>query len=400
MTLYATLASSFKVSTHIYLGQELVNDLKTCSQKNGFPCVNIIDNDGQLHPTQIRSAVADAITKNERTFLTGTLGPDAFADILSGQLITHAGLSNEKDGTVTGFGTGDWIDHLIRNAQSAEEQAFALGFAGHAAADVFAHSYVNQFAGDVYELKDGEVDVEIRHMMVETFISEHNPPLKDNNGRDLGMMYQYLGGGNKIYAPIDFVRRTLVANEVANQELGRNIGGALLRGLNNITTELTNSLYRKDYPFDLVATVQKYMDPSLQVKPLTEWLAETRRDLKGAGEVQQLEIIVLQAVAYFWAGIQFDVDEAAKAAELANKLSNLLGKSGDEMIKAKDQIDGFMNKAVESHNQQVLAAIETIQGFHKHLANAFKNYIQAKEDVARFGRKVLETKGRIRNSIA
>jgi hypothetical protein len=81
MTLYAIPAYSFKVSTHIYLGQELVNDLKICSQKNGFACVNIIDNNGQLHPTRIRSAVAGAITGNEKTFLTGTLGPDAFADI-------------------------------------------------------------------------------------------------------------------------------------------------------------------------------------------------------------------------------------------------------------------------------------------------------------------------------
>lgn len=164
----------------------MINDLKTCWQASGFPCVNIIDNGGQLHPTRIPSAVANAIPKYEKTYLTRTLGPDAFADILSGQLITHPGLFNAKDGTVTGFGTGDWIDHLIRHAQSDEEVAFAIGFAGHAAADVFAHSYVNQFAGDVYELTDGEVDVETRHMMVETFISEHNPRLEDSNGQDLG----------------------------------------------------------------------------------------------------------------------------------------------------------------------------------------------------------------------
>ncbi|EFZ00463.2 hypothetical protein X797_004067 [Metarhizium robertsii] len=400
MTLYATLACGFKVSTHIYLGQELVNDLKTCSQKNGFACVNIINNDGQLHPTRIRSAVAEAITGNEKTFLTGTLGADAFADILSGQLITHPGLFNQDDGTVTGFGTGDWVDHLIRNAQSAEELAFAMGFAGHAAADVFAHSYVNQFAGDVYELTDGEVDVETRHMMVETYISEHNPRLKDHNGQELGMMYQYLGGGAKVYAPIDFVRRTLVAKDVANQELGRNKGGALLRGLNKITTELTNSLSKKDYPFDLKATVQKYMASSLPMKPLTEWLAQTRRDLEGAGIVQQLEIIILQAVAYYWAGVQVDANEAALAAELSNKLSKLLGKSGREIINAKDEIDGLMKKVIESHNQQVLAGIEALQGFHKHLANGFKNYLVAEQFVADFGRKVTETKDVYENLLA
>lgn len=256
VTLYVTPTSSFKVSTHIYLGQELINDLKTCSQSNSFPCINIIDNDGQLHPTPIRSEVASAITGNEKTFLTGTLGPDAFADILSGQLITHPGLFNEEDGTVT----GDWVNHLLRNAQSAEELAFSLGFASHAAADVFAHSYVNQFAGDIYELTDGEAEVEARHMMVETYISEHNPSLKDHNGRELGPMYQYLGGGNKVYAPIDFVRRTLVANDVANQELGRHIGGAMLRGLNKITVELTNALYKKKYPFDLENTVKKLIN--------------------------------------------------------------------------------------------------------------------------------------------
>ncbi|KAJ6437582.1 Galactose-binding domain-like protein [Purpureocillium lavendulum] len=392
MTLYATLPHGFKVSTHIYLGQELINDLKTCSQKNGFDCVNIIDNNGQVHPTQIRTTVAEAITANEKTFLTGTLGPDAFADILSGQLIIHPGLFNEDDGTITGFGTGDWVDHLIRNAQSPEELAFAMGFAGHAAADVFAHSYVNQFAGDVYELRDGEIDVETRHMMVETYISEHNPRLKDHNGQELGMMYQYLGEGSNVYAPIDFIRRILVANDVANQELGRRKGGALLRGLNKITTELTNSLYKKDYAFDIEATVRKYIASSSTLKPLTEWLAETRRELEGAGIVQQLEIIILQSVAYYWAGVQLDANEAALAAELTNKLSNLLGKSGREIINAKDEIDGLMNKVVESHNQQVLAGIETVQSFHKHLANVFQNYLVAEQYVADFGRKVTETK--------
>ncbi|KAH7345972.1 hypothetical protein BKA66DRAFT_576775 [Pyrenochaeta sp. MPI-SDFR-AT-0127] len=391
-TLYATRASGFKVSTHIYLGQELVNDLKTCSQENGFPCVNIIDNDGKLQPARVRSAVAAAINGNEKTFLTGTLGPDAFADILSGQLITHPGLFNDEDGTITGFGTGDWVDHLIRNARSGEELAFALGFACHAAADVFAHTYVNQFAGDYYELTDGEIDVEIRHMMIETFISEHNPRLKDHTGQELAMMYQYLGGGTKVYAPIDFVRRTLVANDVANQELGRNMGGSLLRGLNKITSELTNSLFKKDYPFDFAATVRKYMDPSRPMKPLTEWLTQTRRDLQGAGIVQRLEIIILQAVGYYWAGIQLDANEAAKAAELTNKLSNLLGKSGREIINAKREIDGLVNKVIENHNKQVLAGIAALQGFHRQLANAFKIFLDAEDSVEDFARKVTEKK--------
>lgn len=91
-----------------------------------------------------------------------------------------------------------------------------------------------------------------------------------------GSIYKYLGGGGHIYAPIDFIRRTLVVDEVANQELGRSNGGTLLRGLNKITRELENSLDKKDYPFDIVATVQKYMqymDPTSQVRALPDWLA-------------------------------------------------------------------------------------------------------------------------------
>lgn len=61
-------------------------------------------------------------------------------------------------------------------------------------------------------------------------------------------------------------------------------------------------------------------------------------------------------------------------------------------MKAKEQIDVLVNKAVESGNKQVLAAIGRIQDFHAQLANAIHNYLLAVDDVARFGRKVLETK--------
>jgi hypothetical protein len=53
---------------------------------------------------------------------------------------------------------------------SDAERAFALGHLVHAAAYVFAHTYVNRYAGDVFDIQTNEGAAR-RHVRVESFIS-------------------------------------------------------------------------------------------------------------------------------------------------------------------------------------------------------------------------------------
>lgn len=52
--------------------------------------------------------------------------------------------------------------------------AFAAGYLMHGASDIFAHTYVNAFAGDVFVLTD-ERRVELRHFLLEKYIDSRLP---------------------------------------------------------------------------------------------------------------------------------------------------------------------------------------------------------------------------------
>jgi len=81
-------------------------------------------------------------------------GGDIYPDLVIGQTTTHPGV----DGA---WQTDDWLRHMVRNAMNPREVTIASGYPAHASSDVFAHSYLNNYAGDVFELGD-ERAVEIR----------------------------------------------------------------------------------------------------------------------------------------------------------------------------------------------------------------------------------------------
>ncbi len=58
---------------------------------------------------------------------------------------------------------------------SPEELAYEKGFYGHMAGDVFAHTYVNHYAGDVFSILNGEMETEKRHSAVESYIDKKIP---------------------------------------------------------------------------------------------------------------------------------------------------------------------------------------------------------------------------------
>ena len=112
------------------------------------------------------------------------MGPDAYPDILVGQTIVHPGF-------VSGWKTDDWLKHVLQDAQSAPNDsrlALAYGYLSHAAVDIWAHTYINEYAGDVFLLPDGETTVERRHVLLESLISKATPPLRDHLNNTLAII--------------------------------------------------------------------------------------------------------------------------------------------------------------------------------------------------------------------
>ena len=146
------------------------------------------------------------------------LGPDNFPDLVAGQnswvhvnksgilkedLLRRRGAVQEWRGAVRGARVDrvalDRLRHVhvrearaYRRGETSEEArhqrlqalAFAYGYLGHMMADGFAHSYVNEWARSVFDIRHnnpgalyGPPTEEIQHMAVEGFIDAHMPPV-------------------------------------------------------------------------------------------------------------------------------------------------------------------------------------------------------------------------------
>jgi len=150
-----TPAGAFGLRTHLYIADQVWQDLADCR----------VAIRGQDFP--VPAEACRAIRSHRGEFLAGALGPDVFPDVLVGQAIVHPGIAGR-------WQANDWLNHLLQNARAPEEIAFAWGYAMHFAGDVFAHSYVNNYAGGVFDLgQDRTKGIELRHFRLEKYIDQH-----------------------------------------------------------------------------------------------------------------------------------------------------------------------------------------------------------------------------------
>jgi len=148
-------ADAFGLKTHLFIADQVWQDLADCR-------VSVRGREFAVGQEACR-----AIRGHRGEFLAGALGPDVFPDVLVGQAIVHPGVAG-------GWQANDWLGHLLANARSEAELAFAWGYAMHYAGDVFAHSYVNNYAGGVFDIgQDRTKGIELRHFRLEKYIDQH-----------------------------------------------------------------------------------------------------------------------------------------------------------------------------------------------------------------------------------
>ncbi|HDS0956896.1 TPA: hypothetical protein QDZ28_000541 [Pseudomonas putida] len=149
-------AAAFGLKTHLWIGQQIIAEVnQSCRIRIGDV------------PLALEPALCSSIRNHPKAFLAGTLGPDAYPDIVTGQVTTHPGIHDD-------WRTSDWLIHLYGSAQPGAELAFSAGYLVHAASDVFAHTYVNAYSGDIFVLSD-ERAVERRHFVLEKYIDSKLP---------------------------------------------------------------------------------------------------------------------------------------------------------------------------------------------------------------------------------
>ena len=130
--------------------------------------------------------------------------------------------------------TDDWLCWVRAQARAMSpdglETAFAAGYFMHAAMDMWAHSYVNHYSGDIWVLSE-EQEVEARHMALESVVARmHDPATKfllqyrtaeQSKGQTQqfgNLLKEQRDALTPLKAPVEFVRSTLILNPaVANQ---------------------------------------------------------------------------------------------------------------------------------------------------------------------------------------
>jgi ABC-type phosphate transport system auxiliary subunit len=379
----APVTYGFKINTHVFLGQELINDLESCYDAHGFYCVRLNLKSQDDLTVRINPAVAESILNNKKTYLNGTFGPDAFPGIVSGQLVMHPGIMNDDGTKPTGYGTGDWLKLLLSKAKTPEQWAFVYGYLGHAAADTFAHTYVNQYAGDVYELTDGEVDVEARHMMIESFIANHTPSLKDKDQASLADASSYLRvGSDKLSVPARFIKDILVLSDDAQDQYHKVTGASHLVLVRDIIDEIDRALVEKDStPVDWRNLAQRLLKKSAsRVITWEDFYNEVSKDFAGAGAIQRLEVMTTQAVAYYYFGMLLTQEEAAQLAKAANRIKNLTDDGLGKLAKKKNELEKELIKLRAHQSREVIKLSGKTMDITDEVLSEATNFLRLKSE--------------------
>ena len=155
----------------------------------------------------------EALEQYPEAFRAGSMGPDFYPDMLTGQGFIHP---YDK---AAGIGSGEWITLLCNSVnmmpKDSEERkralSFTLGFMLHYCGDIFGHDFVNQYAGGTFPSvtdalsSNRDLNTMLSHMSEETYIdSKVNWDFyKKSNMLDIG-------------APVKFISDTLLYNGEKN----------------------------------------------------------------------------------------------------------------------------------------------------------------------------------------
>ena len=103
-------AFGFKIGTHIWVAQQVLNDVVPDGK---------ITIEGREYV--VDSALVAALRKHQNEYRMGLVGPDGFPDLVAPQVTAHPGVSGA-------WQTDDWLRWMLTNARTDEERAFAAEF--------------------------------------------------------------------------------------------------------------------------------------------------------------------------------------------------------------------------------------------------------------------------------
>ncbi|WP_417621387.1 zinc dependent phospholipase C family protein [Parasphingorhabdus sp.] len=305
--LFSSPAHAFKIETHVWISQQVINELQR--NADGSILIKIGNEDKRL---LIPAYVRTAILKHPEYYRMGNIGPDAFPGIFEGQMAIHTDES--------GWGTGDWLSYLLNNVETGEEIAFVYGMIAHAAADTWAHSYVNHYTGDVYALTDSETHVEARHFLLEGYISNKMPPFLSASGSSLGAAETLIRKGDELAVPTEFLLRMFVQDDRAAKKLA-SAGSVHFLAVNRLHSAIDNLI-------------------------------------RDGGPIEDLHRFAQNIAIYSLAGYYADRKQLETISEAHQKWKNTQNKDLDKLQKEHGQYAKLVESSFAQHDKHVIYQLE------------------------------------------
>ncbi|AFY36096.1 hypothetical protein [Calothrix sp. PCC 7507] len=165
-------ALAWKPTTHVYLGQQALND----ALDDGKVTIYRVDYQNgkvlsKLGDYPVDPTILAALKAYPAQYRAGILGPDAYPDILTGQQVIHP---SPNDTGIAG-GSGTWLKYLWNLSNSPgnntpQKKAFVTGYLTHAAGDMYGHTFINNFSGGHFVIAPpGNA---IKHILVEGYVDK------------------------------------------------------------------------------------------------------------------------------------------------------------------------------------------------------------------------------------
>ncbi|MCB0000323.1 MAG: hypothetical protein KDE56_31375, partial [Anaerolineales bacterium] len=176
LNLLAPAAHAWKITTHVYFADLVLAD----ALDNGKVTIHRVDYNsgailGEIGQYAVDPDILAVLQSNAAQYRAGTIGPDAYPDILTGQMVIH------PDGSQTNIdhGSDAWLRYLWDQAESdayrndPAVKAFVVGFLTHAAGDIYAHTFVNNFTGEPFTYDP--IENAVKHVLLEDYIDKRLP---------------------------------------------------------------------------------------------------------------------------------------------------------------------------------------------------------------------------------
>lgn len=318
-----TKGYSFDLKTHLWIAQQLLNDVV----KNKAITIN-------EKRYELNTQALSALINHPAHFRMGTLGIDVFPDPIVGQITAHPGITN-------GWKTDDWVQYVLNSASTPAEIAFAYGYACHAAMDIFAHTYVNAYSGDIFLLTD-EIIVERRHFALEKYIGNNIPNLLSADGQILN---DY---ASLVSAPSGFLSKMFILNNKLTGEYVKS--GSLhlvaMNGVYNVVKEIDNtnqniiSTLSSNY-LNLLKEEQRLI---LELDKKVGLTAQSGLQLNLAKEALDLKIA---ANIILLEKIKFERDIINNGIQAKKEIENIIQKKHQLISDGNNLINNLENKIID-----------------------------------------------------